>query len=46
MTNFLTTGTRIDGIFIEEYRNSKYEYKYRGGDLKEYFKTAKIGLRI
>lgn len=39
MTNFLTTGTRIDGVFIGAYRDFKYEY--RGGDFKEYFKMAK-----
>ena len=39
MTNFLTTGTRIDGVFIGAYRDFR-EY-YKGGEFKDYFKTAK-----
>lgn len=39
MTNFLTTGTRIDGVFIGAYRDFR-EY-YKGGEFKDYFKTSK-----
>jgi hypothetical protein len=39
MTNFLTTGTRIDGVFIGAYLDFREIYK--GGDFKDYFKTAK-----
>ena len=39
MTNLLTTGTRIDGVFIGAYDDFKYTYK--GGEFKDYFKTAK-----
>lgn len=39
MTNFLTTGTRIDGVFIGAYKDFREFYK--GGEFKEYFKTAK-----
>lgn len=40
MTNLLTTcSSRIDGVFIGAYRDFKYEY--RGGEFRDYFKTAK-----
>lgn len=39
MTNLLTTGTRIDGIFIGAYDD--FMYKYEGGEFRDYFKTAK-----
>ena len=39
MNNFLTTGTKIDGVFIGAYKDFKEFYK--GGEFKEYFKTAK-----
>lgn len=39
MTNFKTTGNRIDGVFIGAYHDFKHIYK--GGEFKEYFKTAK-----
>lgn len=38
MTNFKTTGERIDGVFIGAYRDFKHIYK--GGEFKDYFKTA------
>ena len=39
MTNFSTTGTRIDGVFIGAYHDFREIYK--GGEFKDYFKTAK-----
>lgn len=39
MTNFPTTGTRIDGVFIGAYKDFRTIYK--GGEFKDYFKTAK-----
>ena len=39
MTNFLTTGTKIDGVFIGAYKDFREIYK--GGEFKDYFKTAK-----
>lgn len=39
MTNFLTTGTRIDGVFIGAYKDFREFYK--GGEFRDYFKTAK-----
>lgn len=38
MTNFKTTGERIDGVFIGAYKDFKHIYK--GGEFKDYFKTA------
>lgn len=39
MTNFKTTGKRIDGLFIGVYADFLHDYK--GGEFKEYFKEAK-----
>lgn len=39
MTNFPTTGNRIDGLFIGAYKDFKYDYK--GGEFRDYIKTAK-----
>lgn len=39
MSNFLNTGTRIDGLFLGVYND--FLNMYNGGEFKEYFKTAK-----
>lgn len=39
MNNFLTTSSRIDGVFIGAYRDFREIYK--GGEFRDYFKTAK-----
>lgn len=39
MTNFKTTGKRIDGVFIGAYGD--FIECYKGGEFKDFFKTAK-----
>lgn len=39
MNNFLTTSSRIDGVFIGAYRDFREIYK--GGEFRDYFKFAK-----